>query len=461
MILTKDQIYRYMRHILMPEISGHGQKKILGSSVILYSENLDTASLALYYLAASGVGEVFCTAANVSSSGDLSGKLSDLNSDSKFHLLGEDTIENSNVQATTRIVAGSPIFVFKTLKDILTSDSDEKYLPTIVSINNGWRGSVQTFIEKAGLKEFLLETERSADCSSFNTNGCDHRLSGYFSSIMAVIEHLKVTLSLGKPLSSPLFYDLSIMEFDFHDSPSDLLCKLQSHYKPENILKPLADSKVLIVGCGGLGSPAAYALAAAGIGRLGLVDFDAVELSNLNRQIMHSSSRIGMPKVQSSEIFLKQINPNIILELYNSKIGKENVHDIISSYDIIIGGLDNLSTRYILNDACLSAGKPLMEAGALDISGLATSIIPGEGHCYRCIFPESNDNNPLPSCSETGVLGPLPGLLGIIQAAEAIKLLTGIGRSLKNRILLVDVFDTDIFVANHGRNQYCELCSGK
>jgi molybdopterin/thiamine biosynthesis adenylyltransferase len=165
-----------------------------------------------------------------------------------------------------------------------------------------------------------------------------------------------------------------------------------------------------------------------------------------------------MPKVQSAEIFLRKINPNIRLETYNTRISRGNVKDIIGPYDIIIGGLDNLPARYILNDACYAAKKPLLEAGAMSISGLATTIIPDLGHCYRCIFPEPNSSDPVPSCSETGVLGPVPGVMGIIQAAEAIKLISGIGESLKNKILLFDIFDTDIYVAAVGKNSNCELC---
>lgn len=462
MILTKDQIYRYMRQIIIPEISGQGQKKILASSVILYSEDLDKVSLALYYLAASGVGEVYCNIDNDLNWGDLSEKLSDLNDDAKIQLQNGETTKNSNIQSATRIITGSPGYVEKILKDIVKSDYNEKYIPTVISIYNGWHGAVQTFTEKAALKEFLSKISSSSDFSSFNTDGCDHKLSGYFSSLMAVIEHLKLTLSLGKPLSTPLYHDLSTMEFDSIDSFSYLLYKLKSPVKmAENYLKLFTDSKVLIVGCGGLGSSAAYALASLGIGRIGLVDFDTVELSNLNRQIMHSFSRIGMPKVQSSEIFLRQINPDVMLDIYNSRLVKENIQDIVSLYDIIIGCLDNLPDRYILNDACLEAGKPLMEAGVLDISALATSIIPDGGCCYRCIFPEPEDSNPLPSCSETGVLGPVPGLMGIIQASEAVKLLAGIGRPLKNKILFFDVFDTDIYIADNVRTRYCELCGMK
>ncbi len=362
----------------------------------------------------------------------------------------------------TGIIVGRPDFVEKNLKDIIKSDYDKNPIPLTVAMHNGWRGVVRTLATRIDIEEFISDMAGYEDHSSHIDN-CDFsdNLSAYFSSLMAVIEHLKLTLSLGKPLLKALYYDLSAVEFDFSSSLADMLHKLLSPGEAEKGYTALADAKVLIVGCGGLGSPAAFALASSGIGGLGLVDFDTVEISNLNRQIMHSTSRIGMPKVQSAEIFLRQINPNVRLEAYNTRISKGNVRDIISSYDIIIGGLDNLPSRYILNDACYDAKKPMIEAGALDISGLVTTIIPDVGHCYRCIFPESDDNNTLPSCSETGVLGPVPGLMGIVQAAEAVKLLTGTGESLKGRILLFDVFETDIYVAAHEKNKYCDLCSKK
>lgn len=462
MILTKDQINRYMRHIAMSEISGQGQKKILDSSVLFYGEDLSRESLALYYLAASGVGQISCLFSEASGWEKLSDSLLDLNSDTKVQLLTEENLENSEDQYLTGIIAGHPDFVLKTLKGIKESRDGNNHMPLIISMHNGWNGLVQTLTKEVDFEELLSAMTYFEDCNSFaNINDCSDNLSAYFSDLMAIIEHLKLTLSLGKPLSNALYFDLSAMEFDFTSSSADLLHKLLTTRRIENHFTPLEAARILIIGCGGLGSPAAFALAASGIGSLGLVDFDTVEISNLNRQIMHSSSRIGLSKVQSAEIFLKQITPDIKLEIYNTRIHNGNVRDIISSYDIIIGGLDTLPARYILNDACYAAKKPMIEAGALDVSGLATTIIPEVGHCYRCIFPETDENNFAPSCAETGVLGPLPGVMGIIQAAEAIKLLTNTGKSLKNRILLFDVFETDIYVAAHEKNKYCTLCSSK
>ncbi len=459
MILRKDQINRYMRHIAIPEISGQGQKKIIDSSVVLFSKNPDEAALALYYLAASGVGKIYCSFADSAGWEELSARLLDFNGDVEIQLQDSEALIASEEPVTARIIAGNPDFVEAIAQNIIKSGNPEKYIPTIAAIHNGWKGAVRTFTDRIGLEGFTAEMAKCNDNRNFSgTFGCPDILSGSFSNLIAVIEHLKLALTLGKPISEALYHDLSVMEFDFAGSSADLLCKLLAPIPEACDFNALTDSKVLIVGCGGLGSPAAFALASAGVGTIGLVDYDTVEISNLNRQIMHSVSRIGMPKVQSAELFLKQINPNVRLETYNTRISMGNAKDLIGSYDMIIGALDNLPARYILNDACYAAKKPLLEAGAMSISGLATTIIPDIGHCYRCIFPESNNSNPLPSCSETGVLGPVPGVMGIIQAAEAVKLISNTGESLKNKILLFDVFDTDIYVAAVGKNNNCILC---
>lgn len=460
MILTRDQINRYMRHIAMQEISGQGQKKILDSSLAFFSENPAEASLALYYISASGIGNVYCRFNDAEGWENLLHNLSDLNGDASFKLLDRNDMGMPDSQGLTCIISGSMSFAEKTLQDIMNSDMGKYDIPIIVSIHNGWRGIIRTLSNQAEVKEFREWMDKLGARSNRTYDYADN-FSCCFSGLMAVIEHIKLILAKGKPLSEALYFNLSAMEFDYPCSLEDALQKLLSPEQEAGSIRIPSDSKVLIAGCGGLGSPAAFSLAASGVGELGLVDFDIVEISNLNRQIMHSTSRIGMPKVQSAEIFLRQINPNIRLNKHKTRIGRRNAQDIISPYDIIIGGLDNLPSRYILNDACYAAGKPLIEAGALDVSGLATTIIPGEGHCYRCIFPETAGNEGIPSCSETGVLGPVPGVLGIIQAAEAVKLLTGIGKSLKNRILLFDVFDTDIYVAAHGKNKYCDLCGNK
>lgn len=456
MILKKDQITRYMKQIMIPEISRDGQEKILASSISIYNECVEAAEFALYYLAASGVGGADCCIADTAGWDGLSFKLNDLNGDIRLRL--ETEADKKNVlQASTRIVSGNPPYVRKALKNILNSDISEKFIPTIIALNYGWRGTIRTFLTKAELAEFFTELEKWPGFNSFDPTSCGHKLSGYFSGLMAVQEHLKLALSIGKPLTSALYYDLFRMEFENVPNIPGLFYRLDSFEPAESTAVTLSDAKILIAGCGGLGSPAAYSLVSIGIGSLGLADNGTVELSDLNRQILHSSSRLGMSKVQSAESFLKNVNPLADLSLHNVKLRKENISDIIKNYDLVIGCLDSLADRYMLNDACLAEGKPLLEAGVMDISGLVTSIIPGKGHCYRCIFPEDSAYSPN---AEAGVLGPVSGLLGILQAVEAVKLLSGTGRLLRNKLLLLDAFDTDIFVVNSARSLSCKACSG-
>ncbi|MGE5632660.1 MAG: HesA/MoeB/ThiF family protein [Caulobacteraceae bacterium] len=462
MLLSKEQITRYMRHIIIPEISGQGQRKILDSTVVFICEDVAQATLALYYLAASGVGHIYCQFNDNTGYQEILDNVKDLNSDVKISLLSEAAYEGTENSVLSRVIIGSSQYIHGILRDQAAQIPHVGYAPTIIAAYGAWKGIVHTCASESEYESFMaLALKYWNDDVYKDTTNYQLNLSLYFSSLMAVIEHLKLCLSLGKPLASALHYNLETMEFNIIDAASDISESWTSVLAPCKKMKNLADARVLIVGCGGLGSPVAFALTASGVGTIGLVDYDIVEISNLNRQIMHSTSRLGMPKVQSAETFLRNINPNIKLNKYNTLLDKDNVSDIISGYDVVVGGLDNLPARYVLNDACYSLKKPLIEAGALDISGLATTIIPGEGHCYRCIFPESADNSLVPSCSETGVLGPVPGVMGIIEAAEAIKYLTHIGESLKNKILLFDVFDTDIYVVGSIRNKHCELCGDR
>ncbi len=447
MILTKDQLYRYMNQILIPEVSRKGQKKILGSRVFFHSENLESAALALYYLAGAGVGEVFCRIGTLLNESELYDRLSNLNSDTRILPAPEKAPENIPGQVATRIITGSPGYILDTLKNTV-GDGSKDYIPTVVSISDVWHGAVQTFTEKAGLEEFISVLEAKAVRTAPTAGEYPCRLSGYFSGLLAVIEHLKLALSIGKPLDKALYHNLDTMEFDTAGSTGDLLLRLSAPVASAASRHELfAGSKVLIAGCGSLGYPAAYVLASAGIGTLGLLG--------------QGTAGLGMPNAEALEIFLSQINPHIKLDIYSSSISGEGMQDIISRYDIVIGCIHSRKHRCLLDDACAAAGKPLLQAGALDISALATSVIPGDGHCCRCIFPESENSDPLPVCSDTGVLSPVPGVMAIVQAAEALKLLSGKGSSLKDRLLLFDVFDTDLYIVDNMRDEYCEICSSR
>lgn len=219
----------------------------------------------------------------------------------------------------------------------------------------------------------------------------------------------------------------------------------------------LLQAKALIIGAGGLGSPSAIYLALAGVGTIGIVDFDVVEISNLQRQILHHTSDIGRPKLESAKDNLKSYNPDVNVVLHEVRLESDNARDIISQYDLVINGADNFATRYLVNDACYLEGKPLVDGSILIFDGQATVFIPGEG-CYRCLFPEPPPPGLVPNCAEAGVLGALTGLVGSIQATEALKHILGIGESLSSRLLLIDALSMSFREVRLKRNPSCPLC---
>lgn len=220
----------------------------------------------------------------------------------------------------------------------------------------------------------------------------------------------------------------------------------------------LRQARVLIVGAGGLGSPAAMFLAAAGVGTIGLVDGDLVELSNLQRQILHTTARVGQPKAQSGREAIKALNPEVEVQVHQLRLNKENALSLVSAYDLVIDGVDNFPSRYLVNDACFFAHKPLVEAGVLRWEGMAMTILPGQTPCYRCLFPTPPPRGAVPSCQEAGVIGVVPGIMGLIQAAEAIKLILGVGASLTGRLLLFDALAMAFREVKVQRNPHCPLC---
>lgn len=220
----------------------------------------------------------------------------------------------------------------------------------------------------------------------------------------------------------------------------------------------LKQSSVLIVGAGGLGSPVALYLAAAGVGRIGLIDNDVVDTSNLQRQVLHDTAQLGRPKVESGAERLRAINPNITVEPYHDRLGADNVADLVSKYDVIVGGVDNFPARYLLNDACVMARKPLVEAGILKYDGMIMTIKPYEGPCYRCIFPEPPPPGTVPTCSEAGILGALAGVMGSMQAFEVLKLLLKIGEPLVGQMLMFEGLKGQFRTVEWDRNPKCPVC---
>jgi molybdopterin/thiamine biosynthesis adenylyltransferase/rhodanese-related sulfurtransferase len=221
----------------------------------------------------------------------------------------------------------------------------------------------------------------------------------------------------------------------------------------------LLESKVLLLGAGGLGSPTALYLAAAGVGTLGIVDDDEVDLSNLQRQVIHTTDRIGVAKVDSAEEAVKAINPDVDVVKYKTRLDASNIMDIIPGYDVIVDGVDNFPTRYLLNDATVRLGIPVVSASILGFDGQLSVFKPHDGPCYRCLYPVPPPADMAPSCGANGVLGVLPGTMGLLQATEVIKLVTGAGEPLVGRLLLYEALGATFTELKVRRDPDCEICS--
>lgn len=481
MILSREQINRYLRHIIIPEISGKGQKKIIESSVFIIANEAKDAAYLLHYLAASGVGNISCCFIDLKGYEKLFDNVRDLNNDCTIELIDIKTLNQENSLFFQKDFSISVFLLQKNkIRDILINypgiENIYKLSSTIFAFYDGWKGFIQFFDNSDGLIKMCLNLK---DLSNYELQERPEKEGSVFSTgllgAIGAIEVIKFILGIGSKCEKPLFFDLLSMEFNRSDSLniSDFFScrKLIIDYKREEnslehmenlklfkIPKALKDCKVLIVGTGGLGSPAALALASAGIGTIGLMDYDSVELSNLNRQILHSTSRIGMPKVESAKKFIKNTFNDINIITYNLGLNRDNVMDIISEYDVIIDGVDNFPTRYLLNDACYFAGKPMIEAGAVRFSGLNMTILPKVGTCYRCLFPDIPEAGSIQSCAEVGVLGPVPGVMGFIQAAETVKLLLDKGELLVNKIMYFDAMDLDFDVISIAKTTKCKLC---
>src|SRR3954449_5961409 len=220
----------------------------------------------------------------------------------------------------------------------------------------------------------------------------------------------------------------------------------------------LKASRVLLIGAGGLGSPLALYLAAAGVGTIGLVDFDVVDVTNLQRQIVHGSKDVGRPKLESARDRLKDLNPHVHVEGFETRLTSENALEIVRDFDIVIDGTDNFATRYLTNDACVILGKPNVYGSIYRFEGQSSVFATEEGPCYRCLYPEPPPPGLVPSCAEGGVLGVLPGLVGTIQATEGIKLILGVGEPLVGRLLLIDALTMQFRTVRLRKDPNCPAC---
>jgi adenylyltransferase/sulfurtransferase len=220
----------------------------------------------------------------------------------------------------------------------------------------------------------------------------------------------------------------------------------------------LLDAKVLIIGAGGLGSPSGYYLAAAGVGTIGIVDSDVVDESNLQRQILHNSTRIGQPKVESAKKTLEELNPDVKVIPYQERLTRDNVLNIFGEYDLIVDGSDNFPTRYLVNDAAVLLRKTVVHGSIFRFDGQVSVFKPFEGPCYRCVFPEPPPPELAPTCDEAGTLGILPGIVGLFEANEAVKLLLGIGDPLIGRLLMIDALAVEFRTLRLKRDPNCPVC---
>ncbi|MDF2630095.1 MAG: putative molybdopterin biosynthesis protein [Symbiobacteriaceae bacterium] len=220
----------------------------------------------------------------------------------------------------------------------------------------------------------------------------------------------------------------------------------------------LAGKSVLIVGAGGLGSPAAYQLAAAGVGRICLCDADLVDLSNLQRQILHFSPDVGQPKVMSGAAKLRALNPAVVVEEYRGRLTAANARELFAPYDVVLDCSDNFATRYLVNDACVLLGKPQVHGSIFQFDGQVTVFQPGAGPCYRCVYPQPPAPGSVPSCAMAGVIGVLPGLVGSVMAMEAVKLLTGQGAPLVGRLVIYNALDMEFAEVRIRHDPACPIC---
>jgi molybdopterin/thiamine biosynthesis adenylyltransferase/rhodanese-related sulfurtransferase len=251
------------------------------------------------------------------------------------------------------------------------------------------------------------------------------------------------------------------------EAPATLTPAQQSRYS-RHLLIPevgtkgqarLLDSKVLMIGAGGLGAPAALYLAAAGVGTIGIVDFDVVEASNLQRQVIHNTERLGVKKVVSAATTIRALNPDVRVITYDTMLVADNVDRLIAGYDVILDGTDTFETRYLLNDAAVAAGIPVAHASVFRFEGQLSTFVPYEGPCYRCLYPTPPPPELAPGCSVAGVLGVVPGIMGMLQANEVLKLLLGIGEPLVGRLLLFDALDASFSELRLSRDPNCPTCS--
>lgn len=304
------------------------------------------------------------------------------------------------------------------------------------------------FAEHPALKEQLFAEGKLRSFVNVFVNGDDIRFLEGLGTPLSDGDMVAIVPAIAGGSGAPLSND-EVLRYSRHLILPEVTIEGQRRLKA---------GRVLLVGAGGLGSPAALYLAAAGVGKLGLVDFDVVDVTNLQRQVLHDTSWVGRPKLQSAKARLNALNPHVDVVLHEERLSSANALAIFEGYDVVVDGTDNFATRYLTNDACFLLGKPNVYGSIFRFEGQASVFHPGQGPCYRCLYPSPPPPGLVPSCAEGGVLGVLPGVIGVIQATEAIKLILGKGTTLAGRLLTYDALEMKFGELRLRRDPECPLC---
>lgn len=463
--LTPKQSIRYQRHIIIPDIGAKGQQALLDAHVLVVAPSTGFCDLTLLYLAAAGTGTLSVHLEDNSQLSKFLPLVRDLNPDIELTVLEtldwKDALSSNGADRLQPldliILSGPGSFLEQTGKN-LPSGSGPRVL---LGLENGWYGALRHCPDLDTVHRVL-----ESDIRHFRSRSNQDQDPGYVAlgttftaatlGLLSVNQALIRLIGQYPAPDSVLSFNLESLSFWYADQFHWEQKKSGQTPAPEDWKERLASARILLIGTGGLGSPAAYMLAKAGVGTLGLADYDLVEPSNLNRQILHAVSRTGMRKTDSAAALLKTLFPDTHLILFPEAFDRHNARQWLDSFQVVIDGLDNLPGRYLLNDACYFSRKPFITAGVLTYYGLTTTIIPDAGPCYRCLFPRQEGNRAV-SCADGGVLGPVPGLLGLLEALQAAGLLLDRDPA-RETLLMFDARENEIATTSIHRSDHCPLC---
>ncbi|SES87084.1 HesA/MoeB/ThiF family protein [Anaerobranca gottschalkii] len=426
---------RFRRQIIIPQIGEKGQKKLMEEKVEVLAEKIENCDLLLLYLAAVGINNITLFLSKVSNVDSIVQHAKDLNPSLNIEIKGIINYIKSDYEKPTTIIVGDRSFI----EEVIEKVEEGSY---IIAIAQPWRVYIKECNNQKDVERILFQAkdfEKEEDTIGLN-------LSCNFLGTILTTEVIKKVIGLGVSLHGGFTFDLLT---------SDSNLELGENRINLGNLN-LRDKKVLVVGTGGLGSPVTLTLAKLGIGTIGLVDYDQVEMSNLNRQILHSTSKIGVAKVESAQKLLSSLYPDVKIVPYKLKVTDENVQEIIKDYGVVVGALDNIPSRYILNDGCYWENIPYVEGAIKTFYGQVTNIIPKVTPCYRCMVPEKEDYFVK---REIGIVGSLPGTIGVLQSVEVIKNLVGIKSNLQGSVLMYDGLERDFIKIPFMINHKCQLCS--